>query len=87
MEMVVEETDNNFGFPEAGTWNNTSHIPLENMKMDAPMVSTNCFDNIIIKISLTSSVKKIFIAMAEQIIICILEDCDIPHNLDFFVLI
>lgn len=41
MEMAVEDTDNNFGFPEAGTWNNTSHIPLENMKIDAPMVSNN----------------------------------------------
>ncbi|XP_039950493.1 transmembrane protein KIAA1109 isoform X2 [Bactrocera tryoni] len=42
MEMVIEETDNNFGFPEAGTWNNTSHIPLENMKIDAPMIWLLC---------------------------------------------
>ncbi|XP_054742980.1 bridge-like lipid transfer protein family member 1 isoform X5 [Anastrepha obliqua] len=42
MEMVVEESDNNFGFPEAGNWNNTSHIPLENMKIDAPMIWLLC---------------------------------------------
>ncbi|XP_067623128.1 bridge-like lipid transfer protein family member 1 isoform X11 [Eurosta solidaginis] len=42
MEMVIEESDNNFGFPEAGNWNNTSHIPLENMKIDAPMIWLLC---------------------------------------------
>lgn len=39
--MEVEETsDNGFplGFPEVGTWNRTHNVPLENMKIDAPMV-------------------------------------------------
>lgn len=36
--MDVEEDEIDFGFPEAGTWNTTGHIALENMKIDAPMV-------------------------------------------------
>lgn len=42
--MDVEETsDNGFplGFPEVGTWNRTHNVPLENMKIDAPMVRTH----------------------------------------------
>ncbi|EDW04246.1 GH11694 [Drosophila grimshawi] len=39
--MDLEETsDTGFpalGFPEVGTWNRTHNVPLENMKIDAPM--------------------------------------------------
>ncbi|XP_037958120.1 transmembrane protein KIAA1109 homolog isoform X2 [Teleopsis dalmanni] len=38
----MEDGDSNFGFPEAGTWNSTKHIPLENMKIDAPMIWLLC---------------------------------------------
>ena len=31
--------DLDFGFPEAGIWNTTKNIPLENLKMDAHMVN------------------------------------------------
>lgn len=44
--MDVEETsDNGFplGFPEVGTWNRTHNVPLENMKIDAPMVRTHTY--------------------------------------------
>lgn len=44
--MEVEETsDNGFplGFPEVGTWNRTHNVPLENMKIDAPMVRTHTY--------------------------------------------
>ncbi|XP_030565020.1 transmembrane protein KIAA1109 homolog isoform X2 [Drosophila novamexicana] len=43
--MEVEETsDNGFplGFPEVGTWNRTHNVPLENMKIDAPMIWLLC---------------------------------------------
>lgn len=38
--METEENEINFGFADAGTWNSTGHIALENMKIDAPMVIT-----------------------------------------------
>lgn len=40
--MEVEETSENgfkLGFPEVG--NRTHNVPLENMKIDAPMVNTH----------------------------------------------
>ncbi|XP_037884226.1 transmembrane protein KIAA1109 isoform X1 [Glossina fuscipes] len=40
--MDVEEDEIDFGFPEAGTWNTTGHIALENMKIDAPMIWLLC---------------------------------------------
>ncbi|XP_059220164.1 bridge-like lipid transfer protein family member 1 isoform X5 [Stomoxys calcitrans] len=40
--MEDEENEINFGFADAGTWNSTGHIALENMKIDAPMIWLLC---------------------------------------------
>jgi len=42
MDDLEETSENGFklGFPEVGTWNRTHNVPLENMKIDAPMVNT-----------------------------------------------
>uniref|UniRef100_A0A1I8N1J1 Bridge-like lipid transfer protein family member 1 C-terminal domain-containing protein n=1 Tax=Musca domestica TaxID=7370 RepID=A0A1I8N1J1_MUSDO len=40
--METEENEINFGFADAGTWNSTGHIALENMKIDAPMIWLLC---------------------------------------------
>ncbi|XP_023176913.2 transmembrane protein KIAA1109 homolog isoform X3 [Drosophila hydei] len=43
--MDLDETSDNgisLGFPEVGTWNRTHNVPLENMKIDAPMIWLIC---------------------------------------------
>ncbi|XP_051858980.1 transmembrane protein KIAA1109 homolog isoform X2 [Drosophila albomicans] len=44
MEEVEETSDNGFplGFPDVGNWNRTHNVPLENMKIDAPMIWLIC---------------------------------------------
>lgn len=44
--MDLDETSDNgisLGFPEVGTWNRTHNVPLENMKIDAPMVRIHTY--------------------------------------------